>query len=431
MTNILIINTPGLSNRGGMGALMGALRCLRESMPSANVTMLCHHMKDWNALQEICQKYQVKLKKHPWFKEHDSKRLSLLYSAIPASLYPLRCIVSRALNKVGLKTNGIYDKSDIILDLNLVTLNDYFSKFFPVFALANILPGIIAGKPVVVWSVSVGAIKTRWIKLLAKFILNRVDMIITREDVSAENLKTMGISKPRIIVTTDHAFLLEPVPRERVNQILVREGITKGKEPFIGFTSAQLIDRYAFQAMTNREEKLQKFIEVMAKAIDYAVDKLSAQVIIISHSFVLKEDDSVMSREIYELVTRKDKVKLIKGEYRADELKGIIGICDLFIGCRFHSTVASTSMAVPTVALAWAYKFRGVIGKIMRQEKYIIEVGQYQPEELLPEITAKIDDAWANRAAIRSELKQRSAEVNKLAFMNGSLVKELIEKKLH
>jgi polysaccharide pyruvyl transferase WcaK-like protein len=430
MTKVLIVNTPGLINRGGMGALMGALRCLRESLPEADVTMIYHYIKQTNALQEICQKYRVKLQKHPWFKEHDSKQSILLHSAIPALFYFPLCVFNRVLSKLGLPTKSVYDNSDIILDLNLVAINDYLNKFLPLWTLANIIPSLIAGKPVVVWSASIGVIKTRWIRFLVKIVLNRVDMIIAREDISVENLKTMGINNSRTYVTADHAFLLEAAPQERVSQILANEGIIKDKGFIVGFTSCQVIDRYAFMGITNRLEKRHKFVEVMARAIDYLVDKLNAQVVVISHCQIPTEDDRVMSREICELVKRKDKAKMLNGEYRADELKGIMGMCDLFIGCRFHSTVASTSMATPTIALTFVYKTRGVIGKIMGQEKYLIEVGKCEPEELFTELKAKIDDAWANRGAIRDELRKRSEAVNKLAFMNGSLVKDLIEKKL-
>ncbi|MCK4824863.1 polysaccharide pyruvyl transferase family protein, partial [bacterium] len=115
-------------------------------------------------------------------------------------------------------------------------------------------------------------------------------------------------------------------------------------------------------------------------------------------------------------------------EYMADELKGIIGLCDMFIGCRMHSTIASTSMSVSTIAVVYGHKSHGVIGNMMGQGKYFIEIEKYTPNELLSELKAKIDHAWANRDSISNELKELAEAAKERALLNGSLIKGLLEK---
>ncbi|NIN03283.1 MAG: polysaccharide pyruvyl transferase, partial [Hydrotalea flava] len=73
------------------------------------------------------------------------------------------------------------------------------------------------------------------------------------------------------------------------------------------------------------------------------------------------------------------------------ELKGIIGRCDLFIGARMHSNIASISMHVPTVALAWSHKYHGIM-KMVEQEKYVCDIRTTTFNELV----SKINDAWSN-----------------------------------
>ena len=429
MTKVLIINTPGLYSKGGMAVVMGAVRCLRESMPDACITALCHHHKeDWDTLQDICRNQRVEIKKHPWFKEHGSKPLSLIHSGVPALLTLLQCITGRAVNKLGLPPMGVFQRSDIILDLNIDALNDHYNIFFPSWALFNILLGIISGKPVVVWAASIGSFDKRLTKLLARFVLNRVDMILAREEVTKEYLETLGVRKPRIYVTADHAFLMEPASQERINEILASEGISKSENPLVGISASQLIHRYTFPSIKDEEEKYQRYVEVMTGTIDYLVDKLNADVLLIPHSIVPTEDDRIISGRIHEQVKSKSKVKLITGEYMADELEGIIGECDMFIGCRMHSTIASTSMSVPTIAVVYGHKSHGVIGNMMGQGKYIIEIGEYAPDELLSELKAKIDHAWANRDYISNELKERAEAAKEQALLNGSLIKGLLEK---
>ena len=43
-------------------------------------------------------------------------------------------------------------------------------------------------------------------------------------------------------------------------------------------------------------------------------------------------DDRFVAKKIYEMAERKDKIRLINNDYSPDELKSIIGQCDLFIG---------------------------------------------------------------------------------------------------
>jgi hypothetical protein len=65
---------------------------------------------------------------------------------------------------------------------------------------------------------------------------------------------------------------------------------------------------------------------------------------------------------------------------------------------------------------------------MMGQGKYVIEVSKYDPDELLSELKAKIDHAWANRDSISDELKERAEAAKERALLNGSLIKGLLKK---
>lgn len=429
MIKILIINTPGLHNKGGMAVLMGALKCIRQSMPDADVTALCHHCKeDWDAYQQICGNQRVEVRKHPWFKEHSSTILALLHSSVPALLTLFQCMLGRVVTKFGLSPKGVFQEVDMVIDINADALNDHYGISFPSFTLFNLLLGIISGKPVAVLAASIGSFDKRLTRFSARFVLNRVAMIMAREEVTRDYLETLGVNRPRICVTADHAFLVDPPPPERINDILRSEGVSRSGKPTIGISASQLIHRYAFPNIKRQEEKYQRYVEVMTKTADYLIDRLNAEVILIPHSTLHFEDDRIISTKICEQVRNRNAVNLITGEYMADELKGIIGECDMFIGCRMHSTIASTSMNVPTIALVYGHKSHGIIGDMMGQGKYVIEVSKYEPDELLSELKAKIDSVWENRDSISNELKERTETAKERALLNGSLIKSLLRR---
>ena len=60
-------------------------------------------------------------------------------------------------------------------------------------------------------------------------------------------------------------------------------------------------------------------------------------------------------------------------------------------------------MSVPTIAVVYGHKSHGIIGDMMGQMKYLIEVKKYGPDELLGELKARIDEAWASRTSIQNE----------------------------
>ena len=118
----------------------------------------------------------------------------------------------------------------------------------------------------------------------------------------------------------------------------------------------------------------------------------------------------------------KDKIRLIDNEYSPEELKGVIGQCDLFIGARMHANIAATSMCVPTLAIAYSHKSYGIM-RMLGMEKYVLDFRTMTFDEM----TARIDDLWVNREKIRTELVSNVKTVKERALYNGELVKALLD----
>jgi len=92
--------------------------------------------------------------------------------------------------------------------------------------------------------------------------------------------------------------------------------------------------------------------------------------------------------------------------YDQNEIKHVIGGCELFIGSRMHACIAALSQAVPAVGIAYSQKFSGVLSSI--------GVGHLvaDPRQLaITEILHLIEDAFSERSAIRSQLMQTMPHV--------------------
>ena len=160
----------------------------------------------------------------------------------------------------------------------------------------------------------------------------------------------------------------------------------------------------------------------MSKVVDNLIENLDANILMVPHVYTSGSDDRLSIKNILKDVKHKSNVYIVENEYTAQELKGIIGRCDLFIGMRMHSTIASTSMLVPTVGIAYSHKMHGIIGNMLGQNKYIVDINNFGYDQLI----STIYECWDNRDIIKKELEIKIPQVKEKALFNGELVKELL-----
>ena len=403
MTKVLILNV-GPTNKGNQAIVASTMEAISRFAPETEFILMGESKVNTPQVQikEAAARVAFGQRRRP---------LRLLVSL----LYLAECVVIHTLKKLRIhipvsRHSRLFDYYDCDLVVN--SGGDMLSGegSFGLTSFLNILYAVLLGKPVVLYGESLGYFSNLIFNAFAKFVLNRTSLILLREELSEVYLDKEGITKPKIYVTAEPAFLLSAIPEERVRSILSDESIDESKRPLVGVNPSGKI---------MLEEKAS---DAMAKVIDDLVEDLSGAIIMIPHVYTEGVDDRVVIDRIFRKIRNKSNVITINKEYTAQELKGIIGQCDLFIGARMHATIASTSMLVPTVGIAYSHKMHGIIGKMLRQEKYILDVKDLNYEGL----KSKIYDAWENREGIRAELARRIPQVKEEALLSGKLVKELV-----
>lgn len=128
--------------------------------------------------------------------------------------------------------------------------------------------------------------------------------------------------------------------------------------------------------------------------------------------------------EVLLKVRQDDRVVSIKGIYTVEELKGIIGRCDLFIGTFMHANIAAISMSVPTIAIAHSQKTWGIM-KMVGLEEYVWDLRRMVYEELV----LKVDKAWEKRDKIREDMGHFMQSLKESEPLSIRLVNEFLVKK--
>jgi colanic acid/amylovoran biosynthesis protein len=429
MTKIFIVSNPGFFNKGDASIVLGALKTLR-TIDDAEVSLISSHpefesircdAKLINIIDPLSKgkplivrafRFAITIFQHTSF--------AILHRIFGLSRIPTGIMKREILEE--------YCKSDIFvaaLDDSFTTLYGYgpfLTNFYKIF-LAKLFK-----KSVVLYAGSIGPFKNKVYEILGAYIINKVDLVTLREEISFEYLKKIGVSKPPMYVTADLAFTLQPAPLERAKEILTSESIDENARPLIGVSLSRVISRWAFPELQDPEEKYRKYVKMMARIVDYLIEELSATIIFISQVIgpTQENDDRIAAKDIYQMAKNKDKIKLVTNEYTPEELRAITGQFDLFIGARTHSAISAAMTCTPFVAIEYeSHKTRGIIGKMLDCEEFVYDIRTLDFDTLI----TKINDVWINRKKIREELKFKIEGMEERALLNGKLVKELMGRK--
>jgi polysaccharide pyruvyl transferase WcaK-like protein len=277
----------------------------------------------------------------------------------------------------------------------------------------------------VVYGQSIGPFDRPIGRLIAQFVLNRVSLIITRDEYSMAFLKKYKITKAPTYRTTDPAFILKPVAKARVEQILQSEGIKRGQANIlIGVAASRGSFRRSVSGSGNIEDTYQQFLGTLAQSLDSLIEQLNAAVIFIPHVISARQDDRDAARKIYKLIKNQDRVTLVEGEYTTEELKGLIAECDLFIGSRMHANIAALSSLVPTVAIAYSHKMLSLMEGI-ELTQYVCNIETVTVTEL----TGKVSNIWQNKIIVIDQLKVKMDEMKRKTEVSAKLVMNLYNNK--
>lgn len=195
-----------------------------------------------------------------------------------------------------------------------------------------------------------GPFNGRMVRYWAKKIIRKSDYVFSRDEISAEYLKTMVEKK--IIVTTDVAMAL-PYEKKKIETEKIK----------VGFNPSGLLwdGGYSF-AKINLKTDYQKYCRAVLEKI---TQNESMQVYLIPHVGFRDgsggENDFFVCRKLHEEFPNTVVMDQILSPMDA---KSIISSMDIFIGARMHATIAAFSSGVATIPFSYSRKFEGLFNNL-------------------------------------------------------------------
>ena len=431
----IIITNSHANNRGDEAAQRSMINSLKQLVPDAKFTVLTISPEGLDLQQE-----DVRILKT--FSVFEKKAIPI----VPIVLWALIRLLGLRLPTFHTRTLEALREmanADIIISApggpyfgDLYSSHEIREHLFHIF-LSKVLR-----KPVMIYAPSMGPFQSRTRNILRRYLLNKVEIITLRDQISKDYLGTLKLTHPLIYLTADSAFQdTINIDRDEIEAIMVAEKIidhqnenSNGK-PLVGITPTGA--NWNFRDSANPQEKQERYNKIIAKAIDYLVDKFNARVVFFPQLYG-NSDDVPLINEIISLVRRKDAVRVLSNKWDSEIQQAIISQMDFVIGNRYHSVIFALKAEVPVVCVAYEHKSVGIM-QAAKLDRYVINIANLTYELLLD----KINQVWNQREEIRRVLRAQIPAITKLSLMNsvfatallrcasrGSIKKEVLEKEI-
>jgi polysaccharide pyruvyl transferase WcaK-like protein len=185
-----------------------------------------------------------------------------------------------------------------------------------------------------------------------------VDSILVRDRLSKKFLNLNGVADKKIMVTKDLAYFLDSAPKEEIARLLFSFGINLGKDKLVGISVRKFADC-----------KINKYFGEKIEEIMVRIYHKVPEVKFIFLPFSKRGYDndvkySIEIKDVVKNVIPPDKM-VIADLDDPKAIKGIICVCSLVIGVRYHSHVFASSCKVPFVAIIYDPKSREPAAKAL------------------------------------------------------------------
>ena len=207
--------------------------------------------------------------------------------------------------------------------------------------------------PTVLWccSVSQGIIEGPMLEDLRGY-----DRVVARESISFRTLRAAGLKNVELF--PDPAFRLDR------RQSVIPEGFVDGNT--VGINLSPLL--------LHHENEKGNTLQGIVELIGYILRETDMQVALIPHVVWAHNDDRLPLGGLFDRFKDTGRVLMIE-DRPAEEIKDIIARCRFMVAARTHACIAAYSSCVPTLALGYSEKSRGIAMDVMSGDpSFVLDV---------------------------------------------------------
>jgi colanic acid/amylovoran biosynthesis protein len=259
-----------------------------------------------------------------------------------------------------------------------------------------------------------GPFRSRLSERMAHFTLLRAHSIWCRDRLSMEEVSRLTGGRKRGILCPDVAFALDTI-RPASPAIDTSMSLHEG-DTLIGLNVSGVMYN-GRSGKANRFGLMLDYRMFLRRLLEQLLTNTSNRVLLVPHTFAAAgrlESDPAACRDLVQRLPPKlrSRVHLVTQAYDQHEIKGIIGMCDFFIGSRLHACIAALSQGIPTVAIAYSRKFVGVFDTVGAGD-WVIDARSADIPQALARFQEFFERRDAHRGILRIRVAQAQTELDK------------------
>jgi polysaccharide pyruvyl transferase WcaK-like protein len=259
-----------------------------------------------------------------------------------------------------------------------------------------------------------GPFRSKLAQRLARYILLRAQSIWSRDRVSLQEVARLTGGRRTGSLCPDVAFALEAI-RPESPAVDVPLGERDG-ETLIGLNVSGLV-YYGGYTRANMFGLKLDYRTFVKRLVEQLLLDNSNRILLVPHTFAAEgrvESDPAACRDLQQALSPslRDRVHLVTKEYDQHGIKGVIGMCDFFIGSRMHACIAALSQGIPTVGVAYSGKFSGVF-EMVGGENWVIDGRTEGVDEALIRVEELFSERKANRPILRARVAAARQELSR------------------
>lgn len=225
--------------------------------------------------------------------------------------------------------------------------------------------------------------------------LKKFSLVYARETLSEKFFKDLGLKN--VICYPDPAFSLEP---EEVSlpEFFAESGV-------IGINVSRLV--------IGGNSLDTPFGKEFCLLLDYIVKETDLSVMLLPHVLWQSQDDRILIDAIMQKYATFNRIFSVESEkFNYCQLRYLISKCRLFIGGRTHSVISAYSTCVPSLALGYSIKARGIAHDLELDERLVVNCVDYTSGDLLNSFKFLLENEISIATHMKSIIPSYKARLN-------------------
>lgn len=235
--------------------------------------------------------------------------------------------------------------------------------------------------------------------------LKNFSLVYARETLSLKFFQELGLNN--VVCFPDPAFVLEP------EEVHLPEIFSHGDVIGINLSN-YVLGGFTLDTLFGKQVK---------QMIDTIIEKTQLKILLIPHVTWHDQDDRVVAQHIVELFATSNRVSVLDVDnLNYCQIRYVISKCKYFIGARTHAVISAYSTCVPTIALGYSIKSKGIAKDLGLPEILVVNCKEYNKKDtLLDSIQYLID----NESNIKTHLNEIMPDYCKRAYLMRPIINEL------